>query len=160
MSATAGAHHRGASTGRSAAEWAVRVLVAAGLGVDAVVHVRLADAMQLAAPGGIGGGTLFRVQAAAAAVAAVVVLVTGHRLAYLLAGLVALSALVPVLLYTYVQVPAIGPVPSMYDPFWYPEKVVSAVAEGATVVLAVVGWALARPTTRQAGVSTSDSRRA
>ena len=57
----------------------------------------------------------------------------------LLAGAVALSAFVPVLLYTYVNVPAIGPIPSMYDPFWTTPKVVSAVAEGLGAVLAGVG---------------------
>ena len=148
--------------GRHPAEPVVRLLVVAGLAVDTVVHLRLADAMQLAAPGGIGGGTLFRVQAVAAAVVAVVVLVTGHRLAYLLAALVALSALGPVLLYTYVDVPAIGPVPSLHDPFWYPEKTLSAVAEAVALVLALVGFRLAsrRRVPAQAGVRTSDSRRA
>lgn len=136
---------RRAARGRRAAEPLVRVLVVAALAVDAVVHVRLADAMQLAAPGGVGGGTLFYAQATVATVAALVLLVTGHRLAYALAGLAALSALVPVLLYTYVQVPAIGPIPSMYDPTWHPEKTVSAIAEAAAVVLAVVGARLARP---------------
>lgn len=52
------------------AEPAVRVAVVAALLVDAVVHFRLASGVQLAAPGGIGGGTLFRLQAGAAVVAA------------------------------------------------------------------------------------------
>lgn len=150
------------STARSRhrAEPVVRVLVVAGLAVDAVVHLRLADAMQLAAPGGIGGGTLFRVQAVGAALVAAVVLVTGHRLAYVVAGLAALSALVPVLLYTYVDVPALGPIPSMHDPIWYPEKTLSAVAEAATALLALLGFRLTSPGRRQAGVRTADSRRA
>lgn len=135
--------HRGTGRRRGAAEPVVRVLVVAALAVDVVVHVRLADAMQLAAPGGVGGGTLFYTQAAVAAVAALALLLTGHQLAYVLAGLAALSALVPVLLYTYVQVPAIGPIPSMYDPTWHPEKTASAVAEAVAVVLAVVGARLA-----------------
>ncbi len=128
---------------RAAAEPLVRVLVVAALTVEAVVHLRLADTMQLAAPGGVGGGALFRVQATVAAVAALVLLVTGRRLAYLLAGLAALSGLVPVLVYTYVQVPALGPIPSMYDPAWHPEKTASAVAEAVAVVLAGVGLTLA-----------------
>ena len=79
---------------------ALRLLVVATLAVDCTVHLRLAEAMHLAAPGGIGGGTLFRIQAVAAGLAAVLLLVTGRRLAYAVAALVALSALVPVLLYT------------------------------------------------------------
>lgn len=127
----------------SVLEWACRLLVVAALGVDAYVHLHLAPAMQLAAPGGIGGGTLFRIQAVLAVAAALFLLLTGSRTAYAVAGLVALTALVPVLLYTYVNVPAIGPVPSMYDPTWYPEKLLSALAEGVAVVLSGVGMALA-----------------
>jgi len=131
------------SARRPAREFAIRLLVVAALGVDAYVHFDLADEMQLAAPGRIGGGTLFVIQAGAAIAAAVLLLLTGSRLAYVLAALVALSALVPVLLYTYVNLPALGPVPSLYDPTWYTAKVVSVVAEAAAVVLAVVGIAWA-----------------
>lgn len=124
---------------RTVTERVVRVLVALALVIDAVVHLRLASQMQLAAPGGIGGGWLFRIQAVLALVAALHLLLRPSRGAYLLAGAVALSAFVPVLLYTYVNVPAIGPIPSMYDPFWTTPKVVSAVAEGLGAVLAGVG---------------------
>lgn len=127
---------------RRALELLIRVLVVAGLIVDAVVHFQLADTMQLAAPDGVGGGALFRAQATVASVAAVVLLVTGHRFAYVLAAAAALSALVPVLLYAYVQVPAIGPIPSLYDPGWYSSKTASAIAEAAAVLLAVVGFVL------------------
>lgn len=127
-------------------ERVVRAVVVAALVVDAVIHLRLAPDMQLAAPGGIGGGWLFRIQAGAALLAALYLLLRPSRPAYLLAGLVALTALGPVLLYTYVNVPTIGPIPSMYDPFWTTSKVVSAVAEGVGVLLAGVGvWLTSRP---------------
>ena len=125
-------------------EATLRLVVAAALAVDCVIHLRLADVIQLAAPGGIGGGTLFRAQALAAGLAAVLLLVTGRRLAYVVAGLVALSAFVPVLLYTYVAVPAVGPIPSMYDPTWSDDKVISAVCEGAAALLAAIGVAVTR----------------
>lgn len=127
-----------------AGELTLRVAVAAALAVDCVVHLQLADAIQLAAPGGIGGGALFRGQAIAAGLAAVLLLATRRRFAYVVAGLVALSAFVPVLLYTYVAVPAIGPIPSMYDPTWSDKKIVSALAEGLAVLLAAVGSVVAR----------------
>ena len=127
---------------RDPAELAVRLGLVAMLAVDAVVHYRLAGAMDVAAPGGVGGGTLFRLQATAAVVAAIVLLVRGSRLAYAVAGLVALSAFGAVILYTYVDVPTLGPVPSMYDPTWYAEKTLSAVAEGLGVVLAAAGLVL------------------
>ena len=125
-------------------EATLRLVVAAALAVDCVIHLRLADVIQLAAPGGIGGGTLFRAQALAAGLAAVLLLVTGRRVAYVVAGLVALSAFVPVLLYTYVAVPAVGPIPSMYDPTWSDDKVISAVCEGAAALLAAIGVAVTR----------------
>lgn len=126
----------------------VRGLVVLALVVDAVIHLSLAPQMQLAAPGGIGGGWLFRLQAVVALLAAASLLLRPSPVAYLLAGAVALSAFVPVLLYTYVDVPAIGPIPSMYDPFWTTPKLVSAVAEGLGATLAGVGlWLTSRPAT-------------
>ncbi|MBG6218856.1 hypothetical protein IWX75_003343 [Arthrobacter sp. CAN_A6] len=101
---------------------ALRVLIAAGLIVSAVIHFQLAPGFQQAYPGGIGGGNLFRIQAVAALLAAVYVLIRGDRPSYAVAAVVALSALAAVVLYRYVQVPAIGPIPSMYEPIWYAKK--------------------------------------
>jgi hypothetical protein len=110
--------------------------------VSAVIHVQLAPGYQQGAAGGIGQGTLFWVQAGAAALAAVFVLLKGSRTAFAAAAVVALSSLVAVILYRYVQVPAIGPLPSMYEPVWYTAKVITAVAEAAAGALAVAGYAL------------------
>lgn len=129
----------------------VRLLVVVALAVDVYVHLKLAGGMQMAAPGGVGGGTLFRVQAVVAAVAAVVLLATGRRFGYVLAGLAALSALIPVVLYTYVAVPDLGPIPSMYDPTWSSDKTTSAVAEAAAVLLSVVGATLTARRGRSSG---------
>lgn len=126
-----------------AGEGTVRVLVAAALAVDAVVHLRLAADYQLAYPDGIGGGNLFRVEAAVALLAALYVLLRGSRPAYSLAFLVAISAFLAVVVSRYVQIPSIGPIPSLYEPLWFFEKTLSAVAEGAGAVLAAVGFALA-----------------
>ncbi|MCO4265256.1 hypothetical protein NG697_20485 [Pseudarthrobacter sp. MDT3-26] len=120
----------------------LRVGVAAGLVVSAVIHVQLAPGYQQAAPGGIGQGTLFLVQAGAAVLAAMFVMVKGSRTAFAAAAVVALSSLAAVILYRYVQVPAIGPLPSMYEPVWYAAKVLSAVAEAVAGALAVAGYAL------------------
>ena len=130
-------------TGRRA-ELVVRGLVVVGLAVDAFVHLRMAPVMDIAAPGGIGGGNLLRDQGAASAVVAVMLLVSGRWWAYALALGVALSALGPALLYPVVDVPAIGPIPSMYDPLWSPEKVISIVGEALAAGAAAVGLALTR----------------
>ena len=53
---------------------------------------------------------------------------------------VAASALVAVLLYRYVDLGSLGPVPDMYENTWQvPGKLLSAYAEGAAVVLAGLG---------------------
>ncbi len=122
--------------------WVLRAGVAAGLVVSAVIHVQLAPGYQHAAPGGIGQGTLFWVQAGAAALTAVFVLLKGSRTAFAAAAVVALSSLFAVILYRYVQVPALGPLPSMYEPVWYTAKTITAVAEAAAGALAVAGYAL------------------
>jgi hypothetical protein len=122
--------------------WVLRIGVAAALAVSAVIHVQLAPGYQQAAPGGIGQGTLFLVQAGAAALAAVAVLFKGSHLGFAAAAVVALSSLAAVILYRYVQVPALGPLPSMYEPVWYTAKTITAVAEAAAGALAVTGYAL------------------
>lgn len=119
----------------------VRIVIAAALAVDAVIHLQLAANYQMAAPGGIGQGNLFRIQSAAAIIAGLYVLFRGSRASYAVAAVVAFSALAAVVLYAYVDVPAIGPIPAMYEPVWFFEKTLTAVAEGAATVLAVVGFA-------------------
>lgn len=114
----------------------LRVLVAAALIVDAIVHLHLASNYQLAAPGGIGAGNVFRIEAALAIAAAVYVLVLGSRPAFLVAGIITITAFAAVLVYRYVDVPPLGPIPGMYEPVWFTGKTVSAIAEGLGAVLA------------------------
>ncbi|GAA0394969.1 hypothetical protein [Streptomyces luteireticuli] len=118
--------------------WLLRLLTAAGLAVDAYVHAELAGTYD---PVGTGftEGTLFRAEAAAAALAALLVLVAGRsRLVWVFAFLVAVSALGAVLLYRYVDVGSLGPLPDMHEPVWYTKKTVSAVAEAVAAVSAAV----------------------
>jgi hypothetical protein len=126
---------------RSAAlAWLVRVLTAAGLGVDAGIHAYLAPSRP---PGGdISQTDLFWFETAVAALAAVWVLATTARLAYAFAVLVAATALGAVLLYRYVDVGTLGPMPDMYEPFWYTSKAATAVAEAVTVLTAAAGMVL------------------
>ena len=53
--------------------------------------------------------------------------------------MVAASSLTAILLYRYVNVGQIGFLPNMYEPAWFPEKSVAAVAEAAATVLAAGG---------------------
>jgi hypothetical protein len=131
---------------RTAVDIALRVGVVVALAVDAVIHWRLAGGYDVAYPGGIGGGNVFRIEAVVAVLAALFLLWRGTRLAWGASFAVLASAFVAVVLYRYVEVPQIGPIPSMYEPVWFAEKTYSAVAEGVGAVLAAVGMATSRLT--------------
>ena len=126
--------------------WVLRVLVAAGLAVDVVVHLHLASGYDLNTAA-LSEGALFRVEAALAAVAAVLVLFTRSRLGVVLALLVAAGGVGAVLLYQYVDVGAVGPLPDMYEPISYPEKTYSLIAEAvaALAALALLTFGGTRP---------------
>ena len=117
---------------RGALRGVLRLLAAAGLALDAYVHTDLAGRFET--EGTISESTLFLVQAGFAALAALLVFVRGRRPEAAFALLVAAAALGAVLLYRYVDVGTIGPLPDMYDPAWYPEKTLSAVAEAVAIV--------------------------
>ena len=138
--------------------WVLRIGGAAGLVVSAVVHVQLAPGYQQAAPGGLGQGTLFLIQAGAAGLAAGFVLLKGSRAAFAAVAVVALSSLVAVILYRYVHVPALGPLPSMYEPVWYAAKTITAVAEAAAGGLAIAGYALLHKTGSGSGPAARGGR--
>lgn len=121
---------------------ALRAVIAVTLLVDAVVHLRLAPGYQQSAPSGIGAGNLFRVEAAAALLVAIWVVWRGSRAALLAALVVGLSACAAVVLYRYVDVPALGPIPAMYEPVWFAEKSLSAVAEAVTAMAAAAALVL------------------
>jgi hypothetical protein len=129
--------------GSRAIERVLGVLTAAALGVDAYVHFSDASSYQAVMSSVVSEATLFRAQAAAAVVVAVVLLVRPRLAAWVLAVLVAGAALGAVLLYTYVDVGPLGPIPNLYEPTWQlPGKAASAVAEGIAVVLALAGTAV------------------
>lgn len=116
----------------------LRALVAVGLAVDAYIHVVLAGAYDFPAGGLITQGDLFLIEAAAAGLAALLVLVFPRRVTFGFAFLVAASALGAVVLYRYVDVGSLGPLPNMYEPVWTLDKLVSAIAEAVAAVLALI----------------------
>jgi len=124
--------------------WTLRVATAAGLAIDAYVHFDLA-ALYAEAGGAINEGVLFRVEAAVALVAAVAVMAIGRRVGYLAALAVAGSALAAMLVSRYVDLGQLGPFPDLYDPVWFPEKLLAAFAEGAACVTALAGAIIIRP---------------
>jgi hypothetical protein len=55
------------------------------------------------------------------------------------------------MLYRYVDVGSLGPIPNMYDPIWYAEKTLSAVAEAAVAVVAATRLAALTRVVRRSG---------
>ncbi|MHC6231830.1 hypothetical protein ACX5I6_20050 [Arthrobacter sp. MMS24-T111] len=128
----------------TAARLILRVLAAAALAVDAAVHAQLAPGYQSAAPEGFGEGNLFLAEAVVAAVAGLYVLIRGSRPAWILALLTAGGGLAVLLLYRYIDVPAFGPFPAMYEPVWFFEKTLTAFAQVLATLLAAIALFLPR----------------
>ena len=121
------------------ASWALRVGTAAALAIDAAVHWQNAPAYD-AVKATVSQGGLFRAEAVVAVAAALLVLIRPRPSSWLVALLVAGSALGAVLLYRYVDVGQLGPLPDLYENTWQvPGKLLSAWAEAAAVVLAGLG---------------------
>ncbi len=138
---------------RSRTSLVLALLAALGLGYSAYVHLHLAAGYD-AVGSTLTQGALFRVEAVVALAPGIAVLLSDRRSVWAAAGLTALAGVVAVVLYRYVDVGAIGPIPNMYEPAWFPEKLRSAYAEGAVVVV----W-LIREVLRQRTSSTTATTR-
>lgn len=126
---------------------AFRIVGALALGFSAYLHFKIASHNRpWFENGGIRLSGLFVAQAIAATVVSLWVLVQGIRLAWLAFGAVAIASLVAVVTSTYVEIPAIGPLPKLYDPVWYDDKVLAAVSAGIASIVALVALATARRT--------------
>ncbi len=115
-----------------------RVVAVAALGVVAAVHLRLAPGYSLVGDQ-VTQGDLFRAQALVCVLVALAMLLRPRRPVWAAAAVVALASLVAVVLTTYVAVPAIGPFPRVFEPIWYGEKVLAAVAAAAGLGAALSG---------------------
>ncbi|HEV2921602.1 MAG TPA: hypothetical protein VG673_20550, partial [Actinomycetota bacterium] len=131
--------HRGALARSTIISWTLRVATAAALGIDAAIHWQNASAYD-AVTATLTQGELFRIEAVLAVAVGLLVLLWPRRGSWVAAVLVGASALGAVLLYRYVDVGTLGPLPDMYENTWQvPGKLQSAYAEGAAVVLAGLG---------------------
>ncbi|MFF6883762.1 hypothetical protein ACFY9F_11295 [Streptomyces sp. NPDC012421] len=114
-----------------------RLLAAAGLAADAYLHAYLADRYD-AVSATVSQGTLFRIEAAVAALGALLVLVWRRLLAEAFAWTVAASGLAALLLYRYVEVGELGPLPNMYEPVWFTDKNLVVIAQVLTLLAATL----------------------
>ena len=122
------------------AGYALRAGTAAALVTDAVVHLQDAHFYDANTGSLLDQGQLFRIQAVAAIIVALAVLVWPRWPSWLLAFLVAASACAAVVTYNYVDIGPIAGLPNMYEPSWGPPgKVLSAWFEGAGALLALIG---------------------
>lgn len=124
--------------GRTLADVLLRLLVAAGLGLDAAVHAATADLYD-----GIGHllsqGDLFRIEAGLACLVALFVLSTRSRAALVAAAVVSLSAAAALFASRYVDLGSLGPIPNMYEPAWDPQKSLALAGE-IPAALASLAW--------------------
>ncbi len=116
----------------------LRVLGVVALGVSAFVHIDIASSRPLVADGQITLMGLFMAQGVVAAIVALWVLVRGDTLAWLAVGAFGLASLAALVLSVYVEIPSIGPFPTIYEPVWYTDKYVAAAAAGAAAIIALV----------------------
>jgi hypothetical protein len=147
--------HISSPTARQAIGWTLRPATAAALAVDAYVHADLVNHYAAnKSAGTLSQGDLFHIEAGAASLGALLIILKGWRQCWAFAALVAGSALAAITISANYDIGAIGPIPDMYEPLWYPEKQLTAWAEAIAVALAVVGFILApklsgRPTARR-----------
>jgi hypothetical protein len=118
-----------------------RLVAVVALLVVAVVHLRLAPGYSLIGEQ-VTQGDLFRTQAVVAVLVALALLLRPRRPVWFAAAAVALASLVAVVLTTYVAVPALGPLPRIFEPIWYGEKVLAAVAAAAGLAAGLLGLLL------------------
>ena len=118
-------------------------MTAASLGASAYLHVVLAQG-PLLSDGRLTVAGLFLAQAAAATTGALAVLLRPARAVWVLALLVGLGSLAALVLSVYVQVPALGPLPSLYEPMWYGDKLLAATSAGVAAAGASAGLVRAR----------------
>ena len=110
----------------------LRLIAAVGLAIDAGIHAKLAPQYD-AVNASISQGTLFRIEAGAAALAVVLVLLWRHWAGDLFALLTAAAGLAALLVYRYVDIGKLGPLPNMYEPIWFSDKVWVVVGQALAI---------------------------
>lgn len=134
--------NRLADSYRGAPDVSLAFLTATGLVIDAVVHLRLAGRYDPIGTS-LSQGALFRIEAVVALLtAAGVLLAPWRRAVYAGAFLITASAFGAVMLYRYVDVGSLGPLPNMYEPIWFGQKTLTAYAEAGAALSAFGGLAI------------------
>lgn len=105
-------------------------------GAATITHFAVAGDYERVRSDLLSQAELFRLEGIVAIGAAALLLVRPGRVTALFALLVSGAGAAAVLAYTYVDPGALGPLPDMYEPVWFLEKVVSLIAQLIAVVAA------------------------
>ncbi|MCW2646452.1 MAG: hypothetical protein JWP07_2561 [Pseudonocardiales bacterium] len=111
------------------ARWGLVLVIVVGLGIDAYTHLDLADIYTGVTTSTVSQATLFRIEAVAAILAAMAVVVRPNRWTAGLVAAVTGGGAFALLLYRFVSVGKLGPLPDMAEPFWYTKKSLSLTGE-------------------------------
>jgi len=114
---------------------AARIWIALALVVNAYVHFLLATPFDAIVGSLVSQGALFRIQGVVNILAAVLILAVYRWWTGLLVAVIAAGGLALLVASVYVplDLSAIG-FPVIYEPAWYPDKVVAVIAQGFAVI--------------------------
>lgn len=126
----------------------LRLAAAAGLAVDAGVHAKLAGQYD-AVTSHISEGTLFRIEAGAAALAVLLVLLWRRRSGDLFSAVTSAAGIAAILVYRYIDVGPLGPLPNMYEPVWSTDKVLALLGQILALVALLPLLTVLRPQFRR-----------
>ncbi|EAR24875.1 hypothetical protein A20C1_06326 [marine actinobacterium PHSC20C1] len=114
---------------------ATRIWIALALLVNAYVHFLLATPFDAIVGSLVSQGALFRIQGVVNILAALLILAVYRWWTGLVAAVIAAGglALLVVSVYVPLDLSAIG-FPVIYEPVWYPDKVIAVVAQGFALI--------------------------
>jgi hypothetical protein len=117
------------------ARWGLVIVTVVGLVIDAYEHLKFAHNYTFQKTSTLSEAELFRTEAVLAIAAALLVIVWSSRWAAAVALAVAGGGLALLVLYRYVDVGKIGPIPNMYEPVWDVQgKKLSVAGEAIAIV--------------------------
>lgn len=116
---------------------ALYALTGAGLIVNAVIHLQLAATFDAVTGSLLSQGDLFRIQAAAGILITVALVIARRAWVAAIAVLIAVGGLGMLVLTTLVplDLTALG-LPAIFEPVWYSDKVIAALAQGLAALTA------------------------
>jgi hypothetical protein len=118
--------------------WVLVGIAVVGLGIDAWTHFDLASLYRFNRTSVVNEAVLFRVEASLAIVAAVWLVLQPKLLAILFSVALTGGGAFLLVLYRYVDVGKIGPIPNMYEPIWTGEKQLALAGELIALVASLV----------------------